>query len=72
MCFERVFGVMSSGDGYIGVEDAMVEERGLTIGDADSGLSKSSGWRVVEEETEELSRGSEVSDDNDVVLEDGE
>ena len=56
----------------MGVEDAMVGERGLTIGDAESGLSKSSGWRVVEEETEELSRGSEVSDDNDVVLEDGE
>lgn len=56
----------------MGDEDAMVEERGLTIGDAESGLSGASGWRVVDEETEELSRWSELRDDNDVVLEEGE
>ena len=63
MCFERVVGVMSSGEGYTG------EERGLTSGEMEGDAS---GWRVVEEETEELSRWEDVREDSEVVLEEGE
>ena len=56
------------------MEDATpVDERGLTGGEPDvGGLSKVSGWRVVEEDMDEPSRASDVRDESDVVLEDGE
>ena len=74
MCLESVAGVMSSGEGYTGVVDATaVDESGFTSGDSALGeVSEMSGCSVVEEETEDPSRGSDVRDDKDVVLEDGE
>lgn len=74
MCLESVVGVMSSGDRYAGAVDAtLVDESGFTTGDSGFGkISEMSGCSVVEEETEDPSRGSDVRDDKDVVLEDGE
>lgn len=67
-------GVMSSGDGYTSAADAMpVDESGFTVGDPAFGeLSEVSGCSVVEEETDDPSRGSDIRDDKDVVLEAGE
>ena len=74
ICLERVEGVMSSGEGYTGLEEATrVDGPGFTVGEADvGGLSATSGWRVVEEDMDEPSIGSDMSDDSDVVLDDGD